>query len=187
MNIAVVGTGYGGLATGVSLSEIGHKVICVDIDERKIEKLRQGISPIYVPGLDKRITKNMKAYRLFFTTNHKEAFNESDAIYIAVGTPENEDGSASLIFVEQVAEEIAKNITKDTIVVTKSNVPAGTNHKVKQIINSHLKKEVNVEVISNPAIYESFHGNRMVIGTDSEGDIQVMEEINQPTVRSAGA
>src|SRR4051794_26047513 len=124
MNISVVGTGYVGLVTGVSLAEIGHHVICIDINESKIEKMKQGISPIYEPGLDEMMSRNIEAGRLTFTSNHKEGFRLADVIYIAVGTPEKADGSANLAFVEQAARDIAKHITKDIIVVTKSTVPA---------------------------------------------------------------
>ncbi|WP_053218188.1 UDP-glucose dehydrogenase family protein [Virgibacillus senegalensis] len=187
MKIAVVGTGYVGLVTGVSLSEIGHDVTCIDIDQKKVEKMQKGISPIYEPGLDELMTKNIQEERLFFTTSHQHGFDKADVIYIAVGTPENEDGSANLAFVEQVAKDIAANVTKDTIVVTKSTVPVGTNHRIQQIININLINSVNVEVVSNPeflkegsAIYDSFNGDRIVIGADSVEAANVIEDINRP-------
>lgn len=187
MNIAVVGAGYVGLVTGVSLSEIGHNVTCIDIDESKIEKMKQGTSPIYEPGLSELMIKNIEAGRLIFTTNHLEGFQGVDIIYIAVGTPENEDGSANLTFVLDVAESVAKQVTQDIIVVTKSTVPVGTNHKIKQVINSNLVNDVKIDVVSNPeflkegsAIYDSFNGDRIVIGSDNQKAVSIIEEVNKP-------
>ncbi|HZH60029.1 MAG TPA: UDP-glucose/GDP-mannose dehydrogenase family protein [Metabacillus sp.] len=187
MKIAVVGTGYVGLVTGTCLSEIGHTVTCIDIDQTKVEKMRAGQSPIYEPGLDELMTKNIEENRLFFTTQHEIGFDHADVIYIAVGTPEKEDGSANLTFVEQVAKDIATHIKKDTIVVTKSTVPVGTNHWIKEVIQEHLVHNVKVEVVSNPeflregsAIYDSFNGDRIVVGADNEDAANVIEEINKP-------
>jgi UDPglucose 6-dehydrogenase len=187
MNIAVVGTGYVGLVTGVTLSEIGHVVTCVDIDEEKVNKMKLGISPIYEPGLDELMQKNIKESRLHFTTNHAEAFQNVDVIYIAVGTPENKDGSANLTYVENVALQIAHTISEDVIVVTKSTVPVGTNDKINKLILENLVNDVNVEVVSNPeflregsAIHDSFHGDRIVIGSNSEKAASILEEINKP-------
>ncbi|GAJ38350.1 UDP-glucose dehydrogenase family protein [Saccharococcus caldoxylosilyticus] len=186
--IAVVGTGYVGLATGVCLSEIGHDVTCVDVDEQKVQRMKEGILPIYEPGLEELMKKNMEDGRLRFTTSHKEAFAEAEVIYIAVGTPQKEDGSADLRFVEQAAKDIAENVERDhVIIVTKSTVPVGTNHKVKQWIEANLKKKVEVDVVSNPeflregsAIYDTFHGDRIVIGAENEQAAAVIEEINRP-------
>lgn len=187
MNISVVGTGYVGLVTGVSLSEIGHHVTCIDIDESKVEKMKQGISPIYEPGLDEMMVKSIEANRLHFTTDHSIGFDNTDVVYIAVGTPENEDGTADLSFVKQVASDIAKHVTKDTIVVTKSTVPVGTNDKIRDVINNNLVSNVKIDVVSNPeflkegsAIYDSFNGDRIVIGSDSEFAANAIEEINKP-------
>jgi len=187
MNIAVVGTGYVGLVTGVSLSEIGHHVTCIDIDANKIEKMKNGISPIYEPGLSELMQKNIEENRLFFTTKHEEGFLNADAIYIAVGTPENQDGSANLTYVEEVALKITELVSKNTIVVIKSTVPVGTNDWIQEVINSHLQSDISVEVISNPeflkegsAIYDSFHGDRIVIGANSEQAANLIEEINKP-------
>lgn len=187
MNIAVVGTGYVGLVTGVSLSEIGHKVTCIDIDQSKVEKMRQGFSPIYEPGLSELMKKNIADDRLFFTTDHQQGFKEADVIYIAVGTPENSDGSANLMFIEQVAKDIAHNINQDTIVVTKSTVPVGTNAKIKQIIEEELINKVKVDIVSNPeflkegsAIYDSFNGDRIVIGAENDEASAVIEKVNEP-------
>ncbi|WP_226581140.1 UDP-glucose dehydrogenase family protein [Halobacillus litoralis] len=187
MKIAVVGTGYVGLVTGVSLSEIGHTVTCIDIDLEKVEKMQKGISPIYEPGLSEMMSKNIEESRLYFTTNHTEGFNNAQVIYIAVGTPENKDGSANLNFVKQVALDIATNIEKDTIVVTKSTVPVGTNTIIKEILHKNLRNDVKVSVVSNPeflkegsAIYDSFNGDRIVIGTESKEAGDTLEEINRP-------
>ncbi|EPR29616.1 UDP-glucose 6-dehydrogenase [Geobacillus sp. WSUCF1] len=187
-NIAVVGTGYVGLVTGVCLSDIGHDVTCVDIDEQKVEKMKKGISPIYEPGLDELMKKNIENGRLHFTTSHKEAFKDAEVIYIAVGTPQKEDGSADLRFVEQAAKDIAENIERDgVVVVTKSTVPVGTNYKVRNWIKSHLKKDIHFDVVSNPeflregsAIYDTFHGDRIVIGADNERAASIIEEVNKP-------
>lgn len=187
MKIAVVGTGYVGLVTGVSLSEIGHQVTCVDIDQLKVEKMKEGKSPIYEPGLSEMMSKNISSQRLFFTTSHEEGFKDAEVIYIAVGTPENADGSANLKFIEQVATDIAQNITQDTIVVTKSTVPVGTNDKIKKVIDANLKNEVEVEIVSNPeflkegsALHDSFNGDRIVIGSENEEASAVIEKINEP-------
>ncbi|PAD67849.1 UDP-glucose 6-dehydrogenase [Bacillus sp. 7586-K] len=187
MKIAVVGTGYVGLVTGTCLSEIGHTVTCIDIDQSKVNKMREGISPIYEPGLHELMKKNIKENRLFFTTDHNEGFEDTDVIYIAVGTPEREDGSANLSFVEQVAKDIATHVKKDVIVVTKSTVPVGTNDWIKQVILNNLVNDVKVEVVSNPeflregsAIYDSFHGDRIVVGADNIETANILEEINKP-------
>ncbi|MEK4065687.1 UDP-glucose dehydrogenase family protein [Peribacillus sp. FSL R5-0717] len=187
MKIAVVGTGYVGLVTGVCLSEIGHEVTCIDIDSEKVEKMRTGFSPIYEPGLDKLMLKNIRERRLFFTTDNNQGLQGVNAIYIAVGTPEREDGSANLSFVEQVAKEIAENVTSDVIVVTKSTVPVGTNDKINKIIQSHLVNKVKVFVVSNPeflregsAIHDTFYGDRIVIGADNDAAADLIEEINKP-------
>ncbi|MCM3409921.1 UDP-glucose dehydrogenase family protein [Metabacillus litoralis] len=187
MKIAVVGTGYVGLVTGTCLSEIGHTVTCIDIDQNKVDKMQEGLSPIYEPGLDELMKKNIKEGRLFFTTNHADGFDGADAIYIAVGTPEKEDGSANLSFVEQVAIDIATHITKNTIVVTKSTVPVGTNHWINDVIHNHLIHDVKVEIVSNPeflregtAIYDSFNGDRIVIGAKNQETANIVEKINKP-------
>ncbi|MFY4775144.1 UDP-glucose dehydrogenase family protein [Metabacillus sp. RGM 3146] len=187
MQIAVVGTGYVGLVTGVCLSEIGHHVTCVDIDEKKVERMKQGISPIFEPGLDELMKANIDRGRLQFTTNHKEAFADAKVAYIAVGTPQRPDGQADLRFVEQVAKDIANNIENDVIVVTKSTVPVGTNEHVKSIVLENLKKDVKVDVVSNPeflregsAVKDTFEGDRIVIGAENEAAAAVLEEVNKP-------
>ncbi|PEB79098.1 UDP-glucose dehydrogenase family protein [Bacillus nitratireducens] len=187
MNIAVVGTGYVGLVTGVGLSEVGHNVICIDIDEQKVEKMRSGQSPIYEPELDTLMMKNIAAGRLRFTTNHFKAFKEVNIIYIAVGTPENEDGTANLTYINQVVEQISQNVQQDVIVVTKSTVPVGTNHYIKSKLNKLLPEGVKAEVVSNPeflregsAVYDVFNGDRIVIGADCKEASAVIRKVNEP-------
>jgi UDPglucose 6-dehydrogenase len=187
MHIAVVGTGYVGLVTGVGLSEIGHHVICIDTDEEKIKNLKMGKSPIYEPGLDNLIIKNINSGRLRFTTNHSIAFENADVIYIAVGTPDNDDGTANLTYINQVVEEIRKNIKKGVIVVTKSTVPVGTNHLIENKLNWDSPPNVNVKVVSNPeflregsAVYDIFHGDRIIIGSDCKEASEVIRKVNEP-------
>lgn len=200
MKIAIFGTGYVGLVTGVCLSDIGHEVTCIDIDRKKVEKMKSGRSPIHEPGLQELIIKNMKENRLSFTTAYDEVVNHVDLIYIAVGTPSNEDGSANLQFIEQTALQIAESIEKDMIIVIKSTVPVGTNDYIKNFILTHLKSNVKIHMVSNPeflregsAIYDSFHGDRIVIGTTNENVANKMRELNsafnipifQTSIRSA--
>lgn len=187
MKIAVVGTGYVGLVTGVALSHIGHDVTCVDIDEKKVKRMRKGISPIYEPGLEELMLQNIEDNRLHFTTSHQEGFENAEVVYIAVGTPEREDGSANLSYIEQVSKDIAKNAQRDIIVVTKSTVPVGTNHYIKQIILENLTENIKIEVVSNPeflregsSVYDTFNGDRIVVGSDSIEAANVIEEINKP-------
>lgn len=171
MKVAVAGTGYVGLVTGVCLAENGNYVTCVDIDEAKIAKMKQGVSPIYEPGLEELMSKNKE--RLFFTTDYVSAYKDADVIFIGVGTPEKKDGSANLAYVYQVAEEIAKSIEKDCVVVVKSTVPIGTNDKIENLLKSRLKNKVKVSVASNPeflaqgtAIRDTLHAGRIVIGVE---------------------
>ncbi|WP_422123950.1 UDP-glucose dehydrogenase family protein [Planococcus sp. X10-3] len=183
--IAVVGTGYVGLVTGVTLSEIGHIVKCVDLDESKVERMKKGISPIYEPGLEELMLRNIQQDRLDFTTEHRVAFKEVEVIYIAVGTPEKEDGTADLKFIDAVCIDIAKNINKKVIVVTKSTVPVGTNEHIQNLIGANT--EVPFEVVSNPeflregsAVYDTFNGDRIIIGSNNIEATQIIEQINKP-------
>ncbi|ODG93164.1 UDP-glucose 6-dehydrogenase [Gottfriedia luciferensis] len=187
MNISVVGTGYVGLVTGVGLSEINHNVTCVDTNPQKVDLMSKGRSPIYEPGLEELMEKNIKLGRLRFTTEHKGAFNNSDVIYIAVGTPDNEDGTANLTYINQVIDVIANSITEDKIIVTKSTVPVGTNHLIMKKLNEKLPNHIKVEVVSNPeflregsAIEDIFHGDRIVIGADNQLASEIIREINKP-------
>ncbi|WP_108669013.1 UDP-glucose dehydrogenase family protein [Peribacillus acanthi] len=179
MNITIIGTGYVGLVTGVSLSEIGHYVTCVDINEEKVKLLNSGVSPIYEPGLSELMVKN--ADRLYFTTSHEEALVEADVVYIAVETPEKEDGSVNLTFIERAVEQIANYISNDVVVVIKSTVPVGTNQRIKSMLPA------NINVVSNPeflregsAIHDVFYGDRIVIGSDSPDALKIMRGINEP-------
>ncbi|KRD84525.1 UDP-glucose 6-dehydrogenase [Bacillus sp. Root147] len=187
MKISIVGTGYVGLVTGVALSHIGHHITCIDIEPHKVQKMRQGFSPIYEPGLEELMIHNIKAGRLHFTTKHEEGFTGADAIYIAVGTPEKEDGSANLSYIEQVVKDIVTYVKNDIVVVTKSTVPVGTNDYIKSLLVNKLPKTVNVEVVSNPeflregsSVHDTFHGDRIVIGAESEAAASLVEEINKP-------
>ncbi|WP_226672064.1 UDP-glucose dehydrogenase family protein [Rossellomorea aquimaris] len=187
MKIAIIGTGYVGLVTGVCLSEIGHEVTCIDINPEKIEQLKKGISPIYEPGLEELMEKNREAGRLDFTTNYIIGLKDKEAVYIAVGTPQSEDGAADLTYVFNAARSIGQNITRDVVVVTKSTVPIGTNAKVRQLVMANLQDNVCAEVVSNPeflregsAIEDSFNGDRIVIGSDHKGAGDIVAEINEP-------
>ncbi|MDZ3952321.1 UDP-glucose/GDP-mannose dehydrogenase family protein [Bacillus thuringiensis] len=186
MKIAMFGAGYVGLVTGVCLSDVGHEVTCIDIDKKKVEKMKNGLSPIYEPGLEGLMVKNIKAGRLFFTTEYQEVMKNVDMVYIAVGTPQQANGSANLYYVEQVALQIAASIEKDMIIVMKSTVPVGTNDYIKDLILTHLKENVKIHMVSNPeflregsAIYDSFYGDRIVIGTDNEEIANKVQEVNK--------
>ncbi|OPA11705.1 UDP-glucose dehydrogenase family protein [Bacillus cereus] len=200
MKIAIFGTGYIGLVTGACLSDIGHTITCIDIDIKKIKQMREGISPIYEPGLEQLMVKNIEAGRLFFTTDYRTVVNDVDLIYIAVGTPSKDNGAADLQYVNQVAVQIAESIKKDMIIVIKSTVPVGTNDYIKYVILNHLKATVKIHMVSNPeflregsAIYDSFHGDRIIIGTDSKKAAITLQKVNekflipifQTTIKSA--
>lgn len=187
MKLAVIGTGYVGLVTGVALSEIGHTVTCIDIDPEKVKILNQGKPTIYEPGLEDLMKKNMKEKRLFFTSIHKKGLADADVIYIAVGTPQRPDGAANLDYVEQAAKDIAENITKDVIVVIKSTVPVGTNLHIKSIIEHYTKTEQAVKMASNPeflregsAVNDTFHGDRIIIGAEDQETADTLAAINAP-------
>jgi len=179
-----------GLVTGTCFAEMGNNVICVDIDERKIEKLKQGIIPIYEPGLETMVKDNYKRGTIEFTTDIKEALEKTDIIFIAVGTPQGEDGSADLQYVLKVAEDIGKYMTHEMVVVDKSTVPVGTADKVKETIQKELDKrgvKIPFEVVSNPeflkegsAIEDFMKPDRVVIGADNEKTIEVMKELYAP-------
>jgi len=184
--IAMVGVGYVGLVTGTCLAEIGNIVTCVDVNEKRIENLKKGISPIFEPGIEELITKNVNAERLFFSNNLKSILNEQDIIFIAVGTPPKENGEADLQYVEAVAHEIGKNIQKNLIIVNKSTVPIGTGDTVTQIIREYYGGEFSV--VSNPeflregtAIDDFLHADRVVLGCDNHAEaIKIMQELYQP-------
>ncbi len=192
MNISIVGTGYVGLVTGACLAETGATVYCIDVNKQKIDNLNKGIMPIYEPGLEDIVKRNVAKERLFFRTNLSEVVNDSDAIFIAVGTPPDEDGSADLKYVVGVAKEIGKNLNNYTVVVTKSTVPVGTAKKVRAAIQKELdKREVKVafDVASNPeflkegnAIDDFLKPDRIVIGIESENAEKVLKRLYKPFV-----
>ena len=182
MKIVVAGTGYVGLVTAVCLAEVGHTVTCVDVVEEKIKMLNEGKSPIYEPELEELIKKNKD--RLSFTLDAKNAYKDTDVIFVGVGTPEKKDGSANLKYVYAVSKEIAENIEKDTIIVIKSTVPIGTNKKIEKYIKEHLKKDVKVEIVSNreflwqgTAVKDTLHAQRIVIGVTSKKAENIMKEV----------
>lgn len=190
MNIAIVGTGYVGLVTGACFADTGVNVTCVDVDENKVEALKQGRVPIYEPGLDELVAKNYKAGRLKFTTSLEEVLNGQDVVFCAVGTPPDEDGSADLKYVLQVARTIGQNLNKYLVVVTKSTVPVGTASKIRNAINEELaKREADVEfdVASNPeflkegsAIKDFMSPDRVVIGVDSDRAKAILTRLYKP-------
>ena len=185
--IAVAGIGYVGLVAGVCFAEKGHQVICVDVDERKVETMKNGICPIYEQDLEELMQKNYKEGRLDYTTNYKMAYKDADAIFIGVGTPEQPDGSANLNYIATVSRQIAESIEKDCLVVVKSTVPIGTNDKVEQFIKDFLVNDVKVEVASNPeflaqgtAVKDTLQAKRIIIGTESKEAEKKLMEIYEP-------
>lgn len=186
-NIAVAGTGYVGLVAGVCFAEVGHKVTCVDVDEKKVEIMKAGISPIYEQDLEDLMQKNYSSGRLNYTTDYRNAYKNADAIFIGVGTPEQPDGSANLSYIATVARQIAENVEKDCLVVVKSTVPVGTNDKVEQFIHDFQTHDVKIEVASNPeflaqgtAVRDTLHASRIVIGTESKSAERKLMEIYEP-------
>lgn len=190
MNIAVVGTGYVGLVSGTCFSEMGINVTCVDVDKKKIENLKNGIIPIYEPGLEDMVHKNIQAGRLKFTTNLADVLNDVEIVFSAVGTPPDEDGSADLKYVLAVAKTVGENIKKYTVVVTKSTVPVGTAKKVKTTIQAELDKrgeKIEFDVASNPeflkegaAIKDFMSPDRVVVGIDSNRAKKLMAKLYKP-------
>ena len=190
MNIAIVGTGYVGLVSGTCFAEIGINVTCVDVDEKKIERLKQGEMPIYEPGLDQMVQKNIKAGRLKFTTDLASVLDEQEVVFSAVGTPPDEDGSADLKYVLQVARTIGQNMSKYLVVVTKSTVPVGTARKVRAAIEEELQKrgaDIPFDVASNPeflkegnAIKDFMSPDRVVVGVESEKAKKILTKLYKP-------
>ena len=190
MKIAVVGTGYVGLVTGTCLAEVGMDVTCIDIDTKKIENLRNGILPIYEPGLEEMVLRNTQKERLSFSTSIQESIQDADVAFIAVGTPPGEDGSADLKYVLAVARSIGKYMNKYLVVVTKSTVPVGTAKKVRAAVEEELKmRESNLEfdVASNPeflkegaAIDDFLKPDRIVVGVESERAEDIMQKVYKP-------
>ena len=181
-NIVVAGTGYVGLVTGVCLAEKGHNVTCVDVNEEKINLMKQGKSPIYEKDLEELMIKNKE--RLNYTTDAQSAYKKADVIFIGVGTPEKKDGSANLKYVYDVAKEIAQSLEKDCLVVLKSTVPIGTNKKIEKYIKNNLKNDVKIELVSNPeflsqgtAVHDTLHAQRIVIGVKSKKAEEIMKNV----------
>lgn len=190
MNIAIVGTGYVGLVSGTCFAEMGINVTCVDVDVNKIENLKKGIIPIYEPGLEEMVHKNVKAGRLHFTTDLASCLNDVEVVFSAVGTPPDEDGSADLKYVLEVARTIGRNMNSYVLVVTKSTVPVGTAKKVKAAIQEELDKRgvaIEFDVASNPeflkegnAIDDFMKPDRVVVGVESEKAKSLMENLYKP-------
>ncbi|BAR50715.1 nucleotide sugar dehydrogenase [Tannerella forsythia KS16] len=190
MKIAIVGTGYVGLVTGTCFAEMGMEVYCVDIDRRKIENLKNGIIPIYEPGLEELVVRNHEVGRLHFTTELREVLDEVEIVFSAVGTPPDEDGSADLKYVLDVARTIGQTMTKYLLVVTKSTVPVGTAQKIKQtILDEQVKRgvSINFDIASNPeflkegaAVKDFMHPDRIVVGVESDCAKNLMEKLYHP-------
>ena len=189
MRITVIGTGYVGLVVGACLSEMGNDVICVDNNKEKLEQIKKGIIPIYEPGLEELIKVNVNENRLTFTDNLKYAVQNSLVCYIAVGTPQGEDGSADLKYVYQVAESIGESINEYKVIVDKSTVPVGTADKVTEIIKS--KTNIEFDVVSNPeflkqgaAVDDFLKPDRVIIGSNSKKATDIMQELYAPFLRT---
>ncbi|MDY0781360.1 UDP-glucose/GDP-mannose dehydrogenase family protein [Tenacibaculum sp. IB213877] len=194
MKISVIGSGYVGLVTGTCFAEMGNTVTCVDIDENKISKLNKGEIPIFEPGLEAMVVKNIDRKNLFFTTSLKEAIKDAEVVFIAVGTPMGEDGSADLKYVLSVASELGKSINDKLVVVNKSTVPVGTADKVRETIQKELDKRNETTefcVVSNPeflkegaAIQDFMKPDRVVVGAETEFAIKKMKELYSPFTMS---
>lgn len=187
MKIAVAGTGYVGLVSGVCFAHMMYDVTCVDINSDRIDVLSKGISPIYEENLENLLKEGIESGRLKFTTDYKSAYKDADVIFIGVGTPQMPDGSANLCYIAKVARQIAKTVEKDCLVVVKSTVPVGTNDKVEQFIKDFLVHDVKVEVASNPeflaqgcAVIDTLNARRIIIGTESEHARKMLEKLYRP-------
>ncbi|MEG0362281.1 MAG: UDP-glucose/GDP-mannose dehydrogenase family protein [Aurantimicrobium sp.] len=190
--VTVIGTGYVGLVTGSCLAEMGNEVFCLDVDENKIASLRAGHIPIYEPGLEEIVVKNVSSGNLNFTTDSHQAIEHGEFLFIAVGTPPLEDGSADLTYVLEVAKQIGMNRSTDCVVIDKSTVPVGTADKVKSVIDAELSQRglsINISVVSNPeflkegsAVDDFFAPDRVVIGTSDSGAEKQMRKLYQPFI-----
>ena len=187
MKIAVAGTGYVGLVTGVALAHIGHHVTCVDIDEIKIKKMQEGISPIYEEGLEELMHLNKE--RLTYTTDYKKAYSKADVIFIGVGTPEKEDGSANLTYLYAVLDQIRESVTKDTVVVIKSTVPIDTNDEVEKYLNEKVSG-LKISIVSNPeflaqgtAVHDTLYATRIVVGVEDDYAKKIMTKLYKPLTK----
>ena len=194
MKLSIIGSGYVGLVSGACFAQMSNKVTCVDIDITKIENLKKGIVPIYEPGLESMVQKNYKSKSLMFSSDLKSAIQNSQIVFIAVGTPMGEDGSADLQYVLSVAKSIGQYIEDYTVIVNKSTVPVGTADKVQIVIKSELdkrNKNIKFDVVSNPeflkegaAIDDFMYPDRVVIGTDSEKALNIMHELYAPFMKN---
>ncbi|PFK47344.1 UDP-glucose 6-dehydrogenase [Bacillus cereus] len=187
MAVTLIGCGYVGLTTSICLAELGHQVTCIDIDERKINMLNQGEAPLYEPGIEEYIKKHLHARNIVFTNKIGENIQDSDFIFVAVGTPQNADGSADLTNIFEVIQEIVKYIVKDVVVVVKSTVPVGTNERIKEMLNERKNSNVMIQVASNPeflregsALQDTFQGERIIIGVNEDYVFQQLEELYAP-------
>jgi UDPglucose 6-dehydrogenase len=187
MHIAVIGTGYVGLVTGACFAEFGVEVTCVDVDQTKIDKLNQGIIPIYEPGLDAIVEKNSQSGRLHFTTDIKTAVENALVVFLAVGTPPKVDGSPDMSFYQQAAKDIAEAMNGYKVLVTKSTVPIGTGKWLKNFVKEHLNGDIDFGVASNPeflregaAIGDFMRPDRVVIGTNEDKAKEIMKELYRP-------
>src|SRR5882757_4678218 len=187
MKLTIIGTGYVGLVTGTCFAEVGHEVICVDRDEAKVKLLKAGGMPIYEPGLEELVKKNVGAGRLSFTASTADGVGKSDVIFIAVPTPPQDDGSVDLSFIEAVAREIAAAMTSYKIIVDKSTVPVKTGDKVAETIKRYCKAQVDFDVVSNPeflregfAVEDLMKPDRVVIGVRSQRPIPTLKQIYEP-------
>ena len=187
MHIAVIGTGYVGLVTGACFAEFGVDVICVDVDAAKLERLSEGEMPIYEPGLEQIVTKNMQSGRLRFTTDIKQAVEQALVIFLAVGTPPKVDGSPDMSFVEAAARSVAEHMNGYKVIVTKSTVPIGTGENLRKLIREHQKSKLNFGIVSNPeflregaAINDFMRPDRVVIGSRDEEAVAIMRDLYRP-------
>lgn len=192
MNLTIIGTGYVGLVTGTCFAEMGNRVYCVDIDESKIDNLKNNIMPIYEPNLETLVSENQKREDLIFTTDLKKALNDSNIIFLAVGTPMENDGSANLDYIFQASQDIGNAISTDSLIVIKSTVPIGTAFKVKNFIENIIKSKglnVKIDVASNPeflkegvAIEDCMHPDRIIIGAENDNVFDILKELYKPFV-----
>jgi UDPglucose 6-dehydrogenase len=187
MHISVIGTGYVGLVTGACFAEFGVNVTCMDTDEKRIARLEKGDVPFFEPGINELVSKGIKEQRLSFTTDVAKAVEKALVIFIAVGTPPREDGSADLSFVEEVGRGIARHMTSYKVIVTKSTVPVGTGEKIRAVVKKTQKEAIRFDMVSNPeflregsAIEDFMRPNRVVIGADSDQAVAIMKDLYRP-------
>jgi UDPglucose 6-dehydrogenase len=190
MNICVIGTGYVGLVTGVVFADLGNDVVCVDKDEAKVNRLRAGDMPIYEPGLEELVLRNVDEGRLVFTTDIDTAVRRSDVVYICVGTPPKDDGSTDMSQVEGAARSIAASMDRYKVIVNKSTVPVGTGSFVREVIEQNRRRNVDFDVVSNPeflregsAIQDAFNPDRIVVGAPNQNVAMKIIELYAPLER----